>query len=47
MEKISFRVEGIYKIIYLSNILIVLVKPKRESLGIALKTNYPLIKDLK
>ena len=38
---------NIYRIIYFSNTLIVLVRPERESPDIALETDYFLRKDLK
>jgi hypothetical protein len=47
MEKLSFNYRYIYRIIYFSKTLIVLVRPERESPNIALETNYSLIKDLK
>ena len=47
MEKLSFNYRDIYRIIYFSKTLIVLVRPKRESPNIALETNYSLRKDLK
>ena len=42
--KISFNYGDIYKIIYFSNIFIVLIKSEREYPNIALETNYPLRK---
>ena len=47
MEKIFFNYGDIYKIIYFYNILIVLVKPKREFPNTALETNCPIRKDSK
>ena len=47
MEKLSFNYRDIYRIIYFSKALIVLVRSERESPNIALETNYSLIKDLK
>ena len=47
MEKISFNYRDIYKIIYFYNILIVLVKPKREFPNTALETNCPIRKGSK
>ena len=47
MEKLSFNYRNIYRIIYFSNTLKVLVKPEREYPNIALETDYSLRKDLK
>ena len=43
----SLNHEDIYKVIYFSNIFIVLFRSERESPSTALETNYPLIKYLK
>ena len=43
----SFNHEDIYKVIYFSNIFIVLIKPEREYPNTALETNYPLRKTWK
>ena len=44
MEKIFFNYEDIYKIIYFSNTLIVLVGPRIKFPNTGLKTNHPLKK---
>ena len=47
MEKLSLNYRNIYRIIYFSDILKVLVRPERESPNIALETDYSLRKYLK
>ena len=43
----SFNYGDVYKVIYFSNVLVVLFKSERESPSTALETNYLLIKYLK